>query len=552
LLFACKCVLAQDNEGGLPFSFEQELSDNLIATVSTPAFDFAPVIAMSQERVRQGTFELTDKLFDVDYDMYNSGTWTTLLNGDRLWRLKITSAGAKKMCLYYKDFYLPEGAKLYIYNADRSEEIGAFTSKNNDAATDNGGVFSTNHLTGDTHIVEYYEPKNVKGQGHINIFKIANQFKSMEAAETCQIDVACPDGASWTNQKQGIVRVYVVIGSLAGYCSGSLVNNTAADCKKYILTAMHCALDESTGVETTSYNLWKFYFNYEKPGCATGTAPTTHVLTGCMKRAGANDGGGQSGSDFLLVEMTSASYPSGVTPYYNGWTRATTVTTGGIGIHHPEGDCKKISTFNTTPTSTSWGGTVANTHWMLVWEAGHGSTEPGSSGSPLINSSGLIFGHLTGGGSCCVANGCPSGSTGTGPTQPDAYGKLSYDWTSDGTTSALQLKPWLDPTNSGVTTLTGTFACTPTGIDEHLLDNFVNIYPNPNNGSFNVSVELEKSNDIYLKIYNVVGEEIYSNKITNSIGGTYDIDLTNQTAGMYFVEIRTKDSKVVKKINLVK
>ncbi|MGZ4118508.1 MAG: hypothetical protein ACXVPY_13545, partial [Bacteroidia bacterium] len=158
LLFACKCVLAQDNEGGLPFSFEQELSDNLIATVSTPAFDFAPVIAMSQERVRQGTFELTDKLFDVDYDMYNSGTWTTLLNGDRLWRLKITSAGAKKMCLYYKDFYLPEGAKLYIYNADRSEEIGAFTSKNNDAATDNGGVFSTNHLTGDTHIVEYYEP----------------------------------------------------------------------------------------------------------------------------------------------------------------------------------------------------------------------------------------------------------------------------------------------------------------------------------------------------------------------------------------------------------
>ena len=43
--------------------------------------------------------------------------------------------------------------------------------------------------------------------------------------------------------------------------------------------------------------------------------------------------------------MTSTTYPTGVNPYYNGWTNAATVTAGGVGMHHPEGDCKKISTF---------------------------------------------------------------------------------------------------------------------------------------------------------------------------------------------------------------
>jgi PKD repeat protein len=43
------------------------------------------------------------------------------------------------------------------------------------------------------------------------------------------------------------------------------------------------------------------------------------------------------------------------------------------------------------------------------------------------------------------------------------YGKMSYHWTSNGTTTAKQLKPWLDPTNSGVLTLAGSYdPCTPT------------------------------------------------------------------------------------------
>ena len=75
---------------------------------------------------------------------------------------------------------------------------------------------------------------------------------------------------------------------------------------------------------------------------------------------------------------------------------------------------------------------------------GHGVTEGGSSGSPLFNYDGQIVGTLTGGSSYCNT-----------PTSPDVYGKMSYHWTSNGTPNDERLKPWLDPTNSGVTTLNG-------------------------------------------------------------------------------------------------
>lgn len=542
ILFTCNCLIAQDNEGGIPYSMEQQLNDELIISVSTPPFDFAPLIELSEQRVKQGTYELTDRLFDVNYDLLNSGTSTTLANGDKLWKLKIVSPGAKKISLYYQNFYLPEGAKLFVYNANRTEEIGAFTSKNNEEANSNEGIFSTDYLSGEAQIVEYYEPKNVIGKGHFSIFRIAHQFKSIQIneSETCQKDIMCPDGANWQNQKKGVVRIFIPTGGgNGGWCSGSLVNNTAQDCKKYILTAMHCALDN--GVESTSYSQWKFYFDYEKSGCASGTAPLK-LKTGCQKRAGAADGG-DTGSDFLLIEITSTTFPTGVTPYYNGWTRASTVSQGGVGIHHPSSDVKKISTFNTTPTSATWGG-ITGTHWRFVWQSGRGSTEGGSSGSPVFNSSGLIFGTLTGGGSCCVADGC--GFPGSGPTQPDAYGKLSYHWTSNGTTNSRQLKPWLDPTNSGVTTLAGSFACTPSSVADNLLDSQVNIYPNPSNGSFNVSIELTKTNDIDITVYNIVGQEVSHKKIDNTLGGIYNMDLTNNADGVYFIHIKTNNYSVVK------
>ena len=94
-----------------------------------------------------------------------------------------------------------------------------------------------------------------------------------------------------------------------------------------------------------------------------------------------------------------------------------------------------------------------NSHWQANWVStttNFGITEGGSSGSPLFNSNGRIVGKLSGGPSTC---------TETADKKNDYYGKISYDWTTNGTTASQQLRPWLDPDNTGTRVLDGKEAC---------------------------------------------------------------------------------------------
>jgi hypothetical protein len=282
-------------------------------------------------------------------------------------------------------------------------------------------------------------------------------FQKINESEPCEVNVNCsPVGDLWQDEKKGVARIYVVEGNSGGYCTGSLINNTSQDCKPYFLTALHC------GVSATAANMtqWKFYFKYEAPSCTNPSTAGTlddYFITGCLRIADSGDNGGDSGSDFLLVKLGSSTNEATIinnlksanfSAYWNGWNANTTATTGGVGIHHPAGDIKKISTFSGTSVSAGWNGNGLASHWRQSWSSnsnGHGVTEGGSSGSPLFNNSqGFIIGTLTGGSSFCNS-----------PTSPDYYGKMSYHWTSNGTSNNLRLKPWLDPTNSGVLTLAG-------------------------------------------------------------------------------------------------
>jgi lysyl endopeptidase len=159
--------------------------------------------------------------------------------------------------------------------------------------------------------------------------------------------------------------------------------------------------------------------------------------------------------------------------YWNGWDANNSVVAGGAGIHHPAGDIKKISTFNATPSSQTYGGSTANTHWRFSWSAnsnGHGVTEGGSSGSPIFKSNGRIFGTLTGGSSFCNQL-----------TAPDLYGKVSYHWTSNGTNTNYQLKTFLDPGNTGALVLDGSSnpcsVVTPTAPVANFVANQTNVTP---------------------------------------------------------------------------
>ncbi|MBK7669536.1 MAG: T9SS type A sorting domain-containing protein [Sphingobacteriaceae bacterium] len=76
-----------------------------------------------------------------------------------------------------------------------------------------------------------------------------------------------------------------------------------------------------------------------------------------------------------------------------------------------------------------------------------------------------------------------------------------------------------------------------------LVDNDINIYPNPNNGQFTISL----SQDAEVLIIDVLGREVYN---ANLNSGKHNINLESQVSGLYFIKTRVdghvKINKMVK------
>lgn len=99
-----------------------------------------------------------------------------------------------------------------------------------------------------------------------------------------------------------------------------------------------------------------------------------------------------------------------------------------------------------------------------------------------------------------------------------------------------------------IKSLTTSTACNPNGIEQYLLNSSVNIYPNPSAGKFNVSISLVNFNHINVQVINVLGQTVYSWNSDNIPNSNYDLDLSNQPNGLYFVKISDGTNSVVKKI----
>ncbi|MBN2681663.1 MAG: PKD domain-containing protein [Bacteroidales bacterium] len=438
---------SQVSEGGTPPSFVYQLVGDQIDHVVLPAPDVN--LLLQEDEANEANKDVIRYGVNIYADLTpeNSGTWTDLSDGGKIWRLKISSENALALGLLYKEFKIPVGGKLFVYGKDKKQVIGAFTSKNNPK----GEEFANELIKGDELTIEYYQPgKTVENlqlyiHGVNYAYKPIGMVMATKASEWCEVNINCPEGANWQTEKKGVALISIVIGAGSYLCSGSLVNNTAQNCTPYFLSAYHCG----EGASASDYNQWVFYFGYEASTCAATTGYYQVSITGATKRAEAINSAGTR-SDMLLLELNNSNFGSYV-PHYNGWTRATSASTGGVCIHHPAGDIKKISTYTSTLT------TYNTTHWLVYWAStvtNHGVTEGGSSGSPLFNNSKLIVGTLTGGSSYCDA-----------PNDPDIYGKFSYHWESNGTTAANQLKPWLDPVPTSATTLTGIdYPCVVSGV----------------------------------------------------------------------------------------
>jgi hypothetical protein len=456
LLFLFFCysltIVAQVTNEGKPLSWKFQLQKKQsLQAIKLPSFD---VKAIQEEDKINDTIKSKPWRFGykhtVDFGLENAGVWSELPNGDRIWRILFESKGALSLNFIFDKFYMPKGGKVYLYNDDRSDLLGAYT----DIQNQKSGMLGTWLVKGDKVWIEYYEPKEVKGQGKLHIanathgYRLAHEYqkgylnneeKALGDSGDCNYDVDCPIGTDWEQHKDLNKRaVAMILVGGSAICTGALINNTSNNQIPYFLTANHC----TNGANVAN---WSFRFGWISPNPVCGTTasstngPTNMTLSGATLKAN------NANSDFALLELNSA-IPANWNRVWAGWDRSDTNPAFVVGIHHASGDIMKICRDdsgvikkpNGSPTAQTWEITSAGNGWEI------GVTEPGSSGSPLFDDNGRIIGQLFGGGAAC---------TGTNDNNAlDYYGRFGVSWAAGGNVTN-QLKDWLDPIGNNPSTL---------------------------------------------------------------------------------------------------
>ncbi len=349
---------------------------------------------------------------------------------EQIWRLQIQSPGATSLSLHFADWQLPEGARLWLHDANSGQTQGPYDARHNA-----GAELWTGMLLSDTVDVELRAPQAAQ-MPQIVIAGVAHGFRTTDGAQgvplksgNCNIDVACPEADPYADQVRS--TVLLVIGGTAA-CTGTLINNRENDFYPYVLTADHCEIGTSNDQSVVSY------FNFQRSACARGAQSSREdvQLDPQQSISGSEFVAGNPTSDFTLLVLGSASSPATVPaswePYWSGWTRSEQAADSGASIHHPSADEKSIALFSSELQRVQLqdAGQSVET-WEVVWSAG--TTEQGSSGSGIFGTDGLLRGQLYGGGASC----------GT-PSSPDYYGRFSVSWNRSAQ-AAEQLAAWLDP-----------------------------------------------------------------------------------------------------------
>lgn len=467
LLFATLCftkTYAQISEGGIPpsFAYANSLKHAKAPVLIQLDADVDKLRDEDAQNEANGKPLRVAKIITANLTIENSGEWITLPNGQLIWQLTVQTPKALATLLYYNQFYIPFGAKLFIYNKDKTQILGAYNHLTNPINKE----FATEFVAGDVFTLEYVAAGNEQAKPRISISGIAygynhittyqdNTIKTFGESASCMVNINCDEGNAWKEQKQGVARTITPIGNYSYYCSGTIVNNTDQDFTPYYLSAHHCfySSDGGTYAGESGLNQMVFYFNYELPGCQNlSVEPASNTMTGAQMLVDTDINGSSDGALLILNE----DIPENYYVYYNGWDYTNVAATNGVTIHHPRGDVKKISTYTTPLVSATWRSDsetgAPDNHWMVRFARttnGYGVTQGGSSGSPLFNQNGLVVGTLTGGTSLCSS-----------PSDPDLYGKFWAHWDQD-KNPAKHMKIYLDPLNKNQNTLEGAFAKKP-------------------------------------------------------------------------------------------
>jgi lysyl endopeptidase len=531
-------LAAQLQVPGKPLGFSNQVKAAEVMYVLPPMDPLVvqSLVLMNQESVKKPLQFAVERQVDLSPETH--GSW--IQQGElHVWRVHILSPEAHSLGLVFNGYRLEKGVKVFVYDPDQLYTKGAFSSVNNKPS----GVLAVGHLPGSEIVVEMQVPEGVAGYGVLNIESVSHAFLDLRAlianevcpagefgcSQGCEIDINCSEGDEWQQTKKSVVRIEIN----GKYCTGVLVNNTSYDGTPYVLTAEHCInrpYDANRAV---------FLFNYESPGCFGGVGPVSMSVSGCDTIAVGDS------IDFSLVKL-SVPPPVSFGVYYAGWDRSGFQTSGSSTIHHPWGDVKKISFDHDIPSTPAQFGDVPYTDledyhyfsywWIRYWDIG--STERGSSGSPLYNDAQRIIGILSGGVAKCGDSIDYDEEIGrviydNADNFDDYYTKLGVAWNYYGD-AGPSLKPWLDPGQTGATSIGGYH---PTHVDPpgNIPGSRYRIFPNPASRILRISFLNPTAGSVDFRVFDVSGSLLISGTLDGYTTG--EVPVSSLAPGVYLISL---------------
>ncbi|MGH8061769.1 MAG: trypsin-like serine peptidase [Pseudoxanthomonas sp.] len=366
--------------------------------------------------------------------------WIQRKDGSSVARIEVRSPLALALRVGLQVDALDPRAELrFAGSAEPSRVVAVMGGLEIRRLADRDHIFWTPSTDGETQFIEVYLPKGASRAGtrlqapqlsHL-LADSRNDFKMIEKigeSGPCNIDTACRVGelgADFVSAKNAVAHMNFVIAGEGTYiCTGTLLaDNVTTSQIPYFYTANHCIGNQA--VASTLNTFWK----YEATACGSGVVAAKVQLAGGAAFLYSDPDTSASnqptnGTDGALLRLNNTP-PAGAE--FAGWDSAPLAGSSNIiGIHHPSGDVKKVSSGKQMSVD-SYQNAVA---WLS------GTTEGGSSGSGLFTADATGY-HLRGGlygGSAECAN---SGSTTT---------TLNRDYYSRFDVVFPHISQWLAPT----------------------------------------------------------------------------------------------------------
>ena len=405
-------------------------------TLSMPS---AEVIIQHTES-KEGALRFAHPFF-VNMTPQNSGNWTELADGCRIWTLAIHSEGAQSINLIFDHFKIDPNSRLIVYSPYHEYPKLTYSSEDETPS----GVLPTVPIAGDLLVVEYQQYTGCKQTPEITIGAVNHDYLGIFGylsnnkvgqfgdAGACNPNITCAADTNIVSTGKAVCKIIVDGTEL---CSGTLLNNTARDGTPYFLSAAHCFRRDESPFSTI------FFFNYEVPSCQNNIEGTKmQYITGGTMKAFVDT------LDMALLQMNQMPGQH-FQPYWAGWSINAATSAPLYAIHHPVGDVKKYAITTDPLTATTFSSYTnsgkpfaSDAHWLVrTWTTG--TTQGGSSGCGIFDANNRLVGSLSGGEATC-----------SNPRN-DYFMRLNRGWNA-GSMTNQQLAHWLNPDNQSIQELDG-------------------------------------------------------------------------------------------------